>query len=94
MHPDTTPQNRRRYNPGRAQAAYHRYVELARDHGLDPATLAIAFAASRKFVTSVIIGATSMDQLKLDIDAGEVALSQAVQTGIEAIHDEFPDVTH
>lgn len=93
-HPDFTEQNRRRYNPARAQAAYGRYVELARAHDLDPAAMAIAYAVSRQFMTSVIIGATTMDQLKTAIDAGDLALSAEVLAGIEAIHEAYPDVTH
>lgn len=93
-HPDFTDQNKQRYNPARAQKAYARYVELAKDHNLDPAAMAIAFAVDRQFMTSVIIGATTMDQLKTCIDAGELALSAEVLDGIEAVHNDFPDVTH
>ena len=83
-----------RYNPKRAQKAIERYVELARDNNMDPATLAIAFAASREFVTSAIIGATDLDQLKTDIDAGEVKLSEDLLAEVEKIHDDMPNVTH
>ena len=84
----------RRYNPKRAQKAIKRYVELAKDNNIDPATLAIAFAASREFVTSTIIGATNLDQLKTDIDAGKVKLSEGILAEIEKIHDDRPNVTH
>lgn len=94
VHPDFMAQNKNRYNPDRAQEAVKRYVELARDHNLDPATLAISFAASRPFVTSVILGATTMEQLKTDIDAADVTLSPEVLAGIAEIHDAMPDVTH
>lgn len=83
-----------RYNPSRAQNAIKRYVELARDNGLDPATLAIAFCNSKNFITSTIIGATKIDQLKTDIDAGEVTLSDEIRTEIEKIHLEIPNITH
>lgn len=83
-----------RYNPERAQKAVKRYVELARDNDIDPATLAIAFAVSREFITSTIIGATNLDQLKLDIDAAEVKLSEDILAEIEKIHDDMPNVTH
>jgi len=83
-----------RYNPNRAQIAIKRYVELARDHGMDPATLAIGFVSSRQFVTSTIIGATDLNQLKTDIDAGEVELSEDILTEIEKIHEDMPNVTH
>ena len=59
---------------------------LARETGLDPATLAIAFIAARPFVTSVIIGATNLEQLKTDIAAGDVVLSEDVSKRIDGIH--------
>ena len=53
-----------RYEKGNGPRAISTYIELARKHGLDPAQMAIAFAVSRPFVTSTIIGATSMEQLE------------------------------
>jgi aryl-alcohol dehydrogenase-like predicted oxidoreductase len=47
--------------------------------------MAIAFCLTKPFMTSVIIGATTMDQLKVDIDAAEVELSDAVLAGIQQI---------
>lgn len=66
------------------------YVQLAKDHGLDPAQMALAFCLSRPFMASVIIGATTMEQLKACIDAADVKLSEDVLTGIEAIYRRFP----
>ena len=66
------------------------YVGLARDHGLDPAQMALAFCASRPFMGSVILGATSLDQLETDIAAAELALPEAVSAGIAEIHRRFP----
>jgi len=86
--------NSGRYNPPEAQEAIRRYVELAKENNLDPATMAIAFACQQPFVSSVIIGATNLDQLKVCIDAGEVELSQDVLDGIEKIHEEIPDITN
>lgn len=83
-----------RYNPPEAQEAIRSYVELAKQNNLDPATMAIAFAHSRPFVTSVIIGATDLEQLKVCIDAGEIELSQEVLDGIDKIHKKYPDITH
>jgi aryl-alcohol dehydrogenase-like predicted oxidoreductase len=53
--------------------------------------MAIAFAASRPFVTSTIIGATTMDQLKTDIAAAELKLSDAVLADIEQVHLDYPN---
>jgi aryl-alcohol dehydrogenase-like predicted oxidoreductase len=58
-----------RYEKGNSPKAISIYIALARKHGLDPAQMAIAFSVSRPFVTSAIIGATTMDQLKTDIAA-------------------------
>jgi aryl-alcohol dehydrogenase-like predicted oxidoreductase len=66
------------------------YVALARQHGLDPAQMAIAFCLTRPFMTSVIVGATSMAQLKTDLGALDVTLSSEVLTAIEAIHRRHP----
>ena len=64
---------------------------MARRYGLDPAQMAIAFAVSRPFVTSVILGATTMEQLKTDIAAAELALSKHVLADIEQIHLDTPN---
>jgi aryl-alcohol dehydrogenase-like predicted oxidoreductase len=79
------------YNPPQAQAAIERYVNLAKKHGLDPAAMAIAFTVSRSFVTSSIIGATTLEQLAVDIEAGNLTLSQDVMDEIETIHREMPN---
>ncbi|MGO1119726.1 NADP(H)-dependent aldo-keto reductase [Rhodovibrionaceae bacterium A322] len=79
------PDNTRYTNP-QAEAATTKYVQLAKDNGLDPATLAHAFVYSRQFLTSSIIGATKMDQLKLAIDAANVTLSDDILAEIDAIH--------
>ncbi len=86
--------NTERYNPPRAQEAVRQYVKLAKDNGMKPENLALAFAISREFVTSVIIGATSVDQLHADIDSADVVLSESILSEIEKIHQQFPDITH
>ncbi len=83
-----------RYNPPHAQEAIKRYVKIAKDHGLDPAQMALAFAISREFVSSVIIGCTSVDQLKTDIASADVNLSEELMAEIEKVYTAFPDVTH
>ena len=69
--------------------AYDAYFDLAKEAGLDPAQMAIAFAMSRDFMTSVILGATRMEQLETDIGAADVTLSSDVLEKIDAIHQEF-----
>ena len=75
-----------RYRGPQAEAAAAAYVALARDHGLDPAQMALAFVTSRPFVTSTIIGATGLEQLATNIASVDVTLSKEVLDGIEAIH--------
>lgn len=83
--------NRDRYNPPRAQSAINAYLDLAHAHNLDPAQLAIAFVMSRDFVTSTIIGATSLEQLKTDIDATDTTLPPDVLAAIDEIHHRAPN---
>ena len=85
--------DRQRYDPPHAQEAIRRYAELANEHSLTPAQLALAFVNSRPFVTSNIIGATSLEQLKEDIASIDIKLSQGVLDDITAIYREIPDPT-
>jgi aryl-alcohol dehydrogenase-like predicted oxidoreductase len=80
-----------RYEKGNGQRAISAYIEVARRHGLDPAQMAIAFAVSRPFVASTIIGATTMAQLKTDIEAAGLKLSDAVVADIEQVHLDYPN---
>lgn len=66
------------------------YVEIAKKHGLDFAHLAIAFCLTRPFMASVIIGATGMEQLKTDIGAADITLSDEVLGDIAKIHRQYP----
>jgi len=76
--------------PGQATASA-RYVAIAHAHGLDPSQLALAYVNSRAFVTSNIIGATSLEQLRVDIASIDISLSDAVFAAIEAVHRDIPD---
>lgn len=75
-----------RYEKPGADAAYAKYLAIAREYGLDPAQMAIRFAASRPFTTSAIIGATSLDQLARDIAAFDVSLPDEALEAIDAVH--------
>lgn len=66
------------------------YLEIAARHGLDPAQMALAFCLTRPFVASVIIGATTMEQLKTDISAADVTLSDEVMKDIGKVHRMYP----
>jgi aryl-alcohol dehydrogenase-like predicted oxidoreductase len=80
-----------RYNNAEGFAATKAYVQVARDHGLDPAQMALAYVTSRQFVSSNIIGATSMAQLKSNIDSEGLVLSEQVLADIEAVHQRQPN---
>jgi len=77
-----------RYTTPQGVAATRAYVELARDHGLEPAQMALAYVTSRAFVTSNIIGATTMAQLQQNIDSADLDLSSEIVDGIEALHQQ------
>ncbi|MGT2505118.1 aldo/keto reductase [Cupriavidus basilensis] len=83
--PDWSP----RYLRPESLAAAARYVALAREHGISPATLALAWAYSRWFAASTIVGATSVEQLRENIDAWQVPLPEAATAAIAHIHAEI-----
>lgn len=74
-----------RYFTPQGVKATEAYVNLAREHGLDPAQMALAFVNQRPFVASNIIGATNLDQLKANIDSIDIKLSDELLTDIQAI---------
>jgi aryl-alcohol dehydrogenase-like predicted oxidoreductase len=80
-----------RYSNVQAVAATEAYVALACEHGLDPAQMALAYVSSRPFLTSSIVGATSMAQLQSNLASAELDLSEDVINGIEAIHQGQPN---
>jgi len=80
-----------RYTNPQSEAACSRYVALAREHGLDPAQMALAFVTAQPFVTSNIIGATSLTQLDSNLASAELKLSEEVLAAIEAIHKAQPN---
>lgn len=79
-----------RYTVPGAEPAAKRYVALAQAHGLDPGQMAIAWTLTRPFVPSAIIGATTLEQLDINLGAIDVTLPDSVLAGIEAIHAEMP----
>ncbi|XP_058724278.1 uncharacterized protein LOC131595814 [Vicia villosa] len=85
-----------RYNKSISREATIKYLELAEKHGLTPVQLALGFARDRPFMTSSIVGATSVNQLKENIDAfttTERPLPAEVMTDIEAIFKRYKDPT-
>ncbi len=82
---------RRYYLKERIQATAELYIRIARRHGLDPAQMALAYVNSRPFLTSSIIGATSIEQLETNIASLNVTLSSDVLEEIEAVHCAAPN---
>lgn len=80
-----------RYAKPQAEQATAEYVQLARDHGLSPASMALAFVNQQPFVTSNLMGATRLDQLKENIDSVQITLSDDVMNGIQAIRQRYPN---
>ncbi len=80
-----------RYTGESAMQAADEYVALAREHGLSPAQMALAFVNSRPFLTSNIIGATTREQLEENLDSIDVELDEATREAINAIHARRPN---
>jgi len=74
-----------------AMKAYDEYFKLAKENNLTMVQLAQAFVNSRPFVTSNIIGATTMDQLKENIDSINIELSNEIIDKINLIHNKNPN---
>ncbi|GAB5474744.1 MAG: NADP(H)-dependent aldo-keto reductase [Maribacter sp.] len=83
--------NYKRYSSEVAVKATQKYYELAQQNDLSLAQMALTYVNTRPFLTSNIIGATSMKQLKENMASIDVKLSEEVLQGIEAIHNEFPN---
>ena len=77
-----------RYFKPKGIKATEAYARLARDHGLEPSQMALAFVNSRRFLTSNIIGATTTEQLAANLASEELVLTDEVLEGIAAIHAE------
>jgi aryl-alcohol dehydrogenase-like predicted oxidoreductase len=80
-----------RYSGEIAEKATAAYVEIARQHGLDPAQMALAFVNRQRFLTSNLIGATTMAQLKTNLGSTTINLSEDVMKAIEAAHRAQPN---
>lgn len=80
-----------RYNSEQSAAATRLYNEIAQQNGLTLTQLALAFIEQQPFVTSTIIGATTMEQLKENIDTIKVTLSEELLQAIDAVQAKIPD---
>lgn len=80
-----------RYQGEMATHATSKYAQIAQDFKLSPAKLALAFVNQQQFVTSNIIGATNLDQLKENIESVNVTLSNEIISAINEVHKIIPD---
>ncbi len=79
----------KRYNNTESWNATAKYLEIAQKYGISLAKLSLAFVNTRPFLTSSIIGATTMEQLKENIESIEVHLSKEMEADINEVHKEF-----
>jgi aryl-alcohol dehydrogenase-like predicted oxidoreductase len=80
-----------RYEGPGADAAINAYLDLAAELGVAPEALALKFVATRPFVTSTIIGATSMAQLEADLAGFDMTWSDEIEDRVNAIHKGQPN---
>ncbi|WP_242131221.1 NADP(H)-dependent aldo-keto reductase [Aestuariivivens marinum] len=81
----------KRYSGERTRKATEKYVQLAKDYNISPAQMALAFVNQQPFLTSNIIGATNLKQLKENIDSVHINLSEALLSEINTIHQTTPN---
>ncbi|NGN99475.1 NADP(H)-dependent aldo-keto reductase [Grimontia sp. S25] len=78
-----------RYFTEQGQAATQAYVDLAKEFAIDPSQMALAYVNTRSFVASNIIGATTIEQLKTNIDSIDVELPEELLKRIEEIGQQY-----
>ncbi len=79
-----------RYTKPKGLKYSEKFNSLARKYDLTPVEMALGFVNSRDFLTSNIIGATNLDQLKDNINSFKINLTDELISEIEKIHDENP----
>lgn len=80
-----------RYEKVNADKAVQSYIDLAHDLKVDPAALAYRFVDSRPFVTSVLIGGSTMEQLTADIDAFDLPWTNEIEAAVDRLHNLQPN---
>jgi len=82
-----------RYLAGQSHKATLRYMDIAKEVGVSPTELALSWCYHREHVASTIIGATSTDQLKENIQAYDKHLDEETMKEIDSVYKEFTDPT-
>ena len=80
-----------RYSGEKAEDAAKHYLKIAEGNNMTLAQMSLAFVNQQSFVTSTIIGATNIEQLKENIDSIDVTLSEDVLQQIEEVHQVIPN---
>lgn len=80
-----------RYNGPNADAAIEAYAQIAEEAGIDLAKMSLAWVNGRFHVASTLIGATTLDQLKTNIESIELTLPGEVRRAIDKVHHRFPN---
>ena len=80
-----------RYSSNQCSEAAKRYLKIAEDNNMTLAQMSLAFVTQQPFVTSNIIGATNLEQLKENIGSIDISLSDEVLEQINAVHDVIPN---
>ena len=95
---DTPPPNTRvtlfpnynRYHKPNSFTATRKYNEIAKKHDISLTHMALAFVRQQGFVTSTIIGSTSLDQLKENLQSIDITISKDILKEINAVHESIP----
>ena len=80
-----------RYKTKNGQLAINEYYEIALKYGLDFAQMSLKFCEMQHFMTSVIIGATTMDQLKSNIESVNIQLNEEIINNINEVQKKYPN---
>jgi aryl-alcohol dehydrogenase-like predicted oxidoreductase len=80
-----------RYNSDQSIEATEQYYQIAQNHGVSLTQMALAFVNSQPFLTSNIVGATTVEQLQENIDSIDLTLSKELLKEIEAVHNQIPN---
>jgi len=80
-----------RYSNDNCTEATQRYLKIAEDHDMTLAQMSLAFVTDRPFMTSNIIGATSLEQLEENIESATINLNDEILKAIDAVHEDIPN---
>ena len=80
-----------RYSSSNSLEATKRYYDIAKENGWSMAQMSLAWVNQQPFLTSTIIGATDLDQLKENIDSINLEIPKEVIKKINAVHEEIPN---